>query len=432
MAGRVLRAFTLIELLVVVAIIAILAAMLLPALTAARERARRAACSSNLKELGIALESYCGAYGQYFPSTHDYGTMWSGGDKQGPVRTGEYKRVGSDGTWQSIWTIDPSNVRECSTTYGAAVRFLRCIYTGKQKKTSVDTTPLPKGTLSMAPNGAGFLLSGGQLPDAKVFYCPSHKLGDSNDELAEMKFGAIKVRAFANSLRQWETAGGFGKDAAEMGDWGAALPGKNFTFGDQDYYSRGRAVFSSYAYRNVPVYMPTQAHQPGIEADDGFIRWTRPLVLTTSNAASFKTQKLLRGRAIMSDMFGNTREYNSFAQPGEGILAHKDGYNILYGDGSGKWYGDVEQRIIYWPATDHRTAKTAYLTTSMTSTTMDYLVNRPGHSTHLKTCDEGGLYGGDGHGSVALWHLLDVAAGIDVGVTDGATGGTGNGDLGSW
>ena len=61
-------AFTLIELLVVVAIIAILAAMLLPALMAAREKARRSACSTNLKQIGTAIEMYVSDYGQYYPS----------------------------------------------------------------------------------------------------------------------------------------------------------------------------------------------------------------------------------------------------------------------------------------------------------------------------------------------------------------------------
>ncbi len=59
------RGLTLIELLVVMTVIVVLIALLIPAVQAARDGARRAQCVNNLKQLGIALSSYAGSLGVY-------------------------------------------------------------------------------------------------------------------------------------------------------------------------------------------------------------------------------------------------------------------------------------------------------------------------------------------------------------------------------
>src|SRR5689334_10115265 len=81
-------AFTLIELLVVIAIIAILASLLLPSLARAKEKSKRIACLSNLRQIGLSLLFYTEGSDNKMPSAITYGSK--AGDPSTAPNTVQY------------------------------------------------------------------------------------------------------------------------------------------------------------------------------------------------------------------------------------------------------------------------------------------------------------------------------------------------------
>jgi prepilin-type N-terminal cleavage/methylation domain-containing protein/prepilin-type processing-associated H-X9-DG protein len=137
------HAFTLVELLVVIAIIGVLVALLLPAIQSARESARRTQCNNNLKQIGLAIHNFEGAYGT-FPAaatrveidTWMHGPTWWIYTMPYMEQQNTYNRItfprstfwlGSTGAEalanKEIWRNVRFGYMECPSSVGAIPRF---------------------------------------------------------------------------------------------------------------------------------------------------------------------------------------------------------------------------------------------------------------------------------------------------------------------
>ena len=171
---------TLIELLVVTAIIGLLMALLLPAVQAAREAARRISCSNNLKQIGLALHVYdnverclpTGArHGLRIGSTTTYGVSWWTGILPYLEQSPLYDKLDQTSA-HCGWAV--LNVGNGSSANGVMISPMLCPSSSLPQLTKVGSFELTRPSyvgIAGATDGAGDLYSDASFPESRVSPC---------------------------------------------------------------------------------------------------------------------------------------------------------------------------------------------------------------------------------------------------------------------
>ena len=413
-------AFTLIELLVVVAIIAILAAMLLPALSAAREKARRSSCMTNMKQVGTATEMYVGDFAGYYPSWPGW-AEWNRqhvNDTYTPDNGATYPYAPpaqGRGPVRCYYSDGKSNRRICTSfmdTYNPLFRG-SCI---ASRNVSTNSTykywdgmwrgDVPAvNELSFVPQGLGMLLTTGYINDGNLLMCPS--MNGTWQTVWSSTGSESSNPSYYGDL--WRTLGGStGKHLL----YPSTLSRANRLSGGNTY-----AVLCSYQYRNLPTYIH---YFPWHKSYGGNWPLVKPTLRTEHGTPVFKSQRLMAGRAVAVDTMDNmndnagtlTMVVNHFGPNGGAVRQHhRDGYNVLYADGSVKWYGDPQRRIAYAYNGGHN----GYYSNTPTTYRRAYLncmnLTSPSSWAYSSYCD---TQDPSFRSSQQIWNEFDQAMGIDV------------------
>jgi len=424
-------AFTLIELLVVVAIIAILAAMLLPALAAAREKARRATCANNMSQIAKGLEMYLGDYGEYYPSwvaAPGAAFTWCFTDPDTPTWTPPCAAAHSAGSWttsgvhkypymknESYFEGKPGDTPiRMDSAYAMSWRAIS--FGHKPGPSTGGVSPrrdnMAPGQLNQGPQGLGYLVTCGYMPDVAALYCPSMKGAEWTWDF-RVHSGVENLPL--HDIGGWKDVGGTDAQALMYGDW------RKFRFYDNNWNQMAMAL-SSYAYRGTPLGLWAPFHRWYQRAEPYRYPGTRPVLRVGVNEPMFRTPRDCGGRALVTDTFSKGCTYDALGRhmggiwygpvaesrviAGYGLKHHKAGYNVLYGDSHVQWFGDPAQRII-WHTQGHANTivRGPYYYQMCISTVFP--------NTFYSSVDTEWRY--FAHSPYAVWHEMDEFGGVDVG-----------------
>lgn len=330
--------FTLVEMLVVMAIIGILAALILPAISSAREQGRRTNCMSNLDQVGKSLSIYCNGNDDYLPSWADYGTD-----------NCEVRRKFPADSLYNVYKSHLGYVHQMTIGYG----FEYTDSTTAPSPLSPYLNDLNTSEQNLLPVGLGILVVRDALPDPRVLNCPSMRTR------ATTYFGTTGLVAYNFDAAIWKTMGGDPAKTFTYGD-GAAMSGAIGTITTAGTPNKKvMGVLSSYAYRCVPFYNPPgSTNYPNYDLKTGGATGTKTVTTASHLTPAFKTRRALKDRAFAADSFDNMPTVGSVTPfPNGGMVQqhHGKGYSVVYGDGHGKWYEDGENRIrdfTKWPTSN--------------------------------------------------------------------------------